>query len=79
MIIGKGGMKENTERACKELQGNPLCIPSRKRCCGRNRGRRDCTTLSGETLECRRHSGTAGSKEFGPLIVSIDAEGNNLV
>ena len=47
VIIGKGGMKENTERACKEFG-----IP--------------------ETLwNCR-------VKEFGPLIVSIDTEGNNL-
>ena len=40
VIVGKGGMRENTQRACKE--GYSLRIPRRKRCgrcCG---GRGDC-------------------------------------
>ncbi len=41
VIIGKGGMKENTERACKELWSNPLRIPSWKCCSSSNRSRRD--------------------------------------
>ena len=55
VIIGKGGMKENTERPCKEFSAihwRDLGMP--------------------ETLwNCR-------VKEFGPLIVSIDTEGNNM-
>ena len=30
------------------------------------------------SLECRRLYGATGVKEFGPLIVSIDAQGRNL-
>mgnify|MGYP001144929299 CR=1 FL=1 len=60
VIIGKGGMKENTERACKEC--DPLCISGRKRrCCGNGSGRdRACgmerSGNAGDTLElpCER-------------------------
>ena len=62
VIIGKGGMKENTERACKEF-GAIHCVFVRAE--WRDLG-------MPETLwNCR-------VKEFGPLIVSIDTEGNNL-
>ncbi len=41
VIIGKGGMKENTERACKRIWRNSLCISGWK-CCGcSNRSRRN--------------------------------------
>ena len=57
VIIGKGGMKENTERACKDFEE---IVRAEWRDLGMP-----------ETLwNCR-------VKEFGPLIVSIDAEGNN--
>ena len=57
VIVGKGGMGPNTERACKEFGAihcvwDELGMP--------------------ETLWCNK------VKEFGPLIVSIDAEGRNL-
>ena len=42
VIIGKGGMKENTERACKRIRCYSLCISSRKCSCGSYRSRRNC-------------------------------------
>lgn len=76
VIVGKGGMKENTQRACKEFgcihcvipAGNAVvaavCVEEIERAEWRDLG-------MPETLwNCR-------VKEFGPLIVSIDAEGRN--
>ena len=75
-IVGKGGMKENTANACKDFgcihcvipAGNAVvaavCVEEIERAEWRDLG-------IPETLwNCR-------VKEFGPLIVSIDAEGNN--
>ena len=77
VIIGKGGMKENTERACKEFGAIHCVFPA------------GCAVVAAtevvkikehhwdelgmpETLWCNK------VKEFGPLIVSIDAQGRNL-
>ena len=77
VIIGKGGMKENTERACKEFGAIHLVIPA----VNAEEAETDVEEIvraewrdlgMPETLwNCR-------VKEFGPLIVSIDTEGNNL-
>ena len=78
VIVGKGGMGPNTERACKEfgaihcgftLPVTPLWLPPRWRRSSRLQWR---DLGMPETLwHCHVN-------EFGPLIVSIDAEGRNL-
>ena len=76
VIIGKGGMKENTERACKEFKAIHCVFPAGNAVVAATEVeeivRAEWRDLGmPETLwNCR-------VKEFGPLIVSIDAEGNN--
>ena len=77
VIIGKGGMKENTERACKEIGAIHCVFPAGNAVVAATEVeeivRAEWRDLGmPETLwNCR-------VKEFGPLIVSIDTEGNNL-
>ena len=77
VIIGKGGMKENTERACKEFVAIHCVFPAGNAVVAATEVeeivRAEWRDLGmPETLwNCR-------VKEFGPLIVSIDTEGNNL-
>lgn len=77
VIVGKGGMGPNTEAGCREHKAIHCVFPA------------GCAVIAAKTVEeieeaywmdlgmpetlwvCR-------VKEFGPLIVSIDAEGNNL-
>ena len=77
LLVGKGGMGPNTEAACREFKALHVVFPA------------GCAVLAATQVEeieqaewrdlgmpetlwvCR-------VKEFGPLIVSIDAEGNNL-
>jgi len=77
VIVGKGGMGAETEDGCRENKAIHCVFPA------------GCAVIAAETVEeiedahwmdlgmpetlwvCR-------VKEFGPLIVSIDAEGNNL-
>ena len=77
VIIGKGGMKENTERACKEFGAIHCVFPA------------SCAVVAATEVEriAEHHWDELGMpetlwcnkvKEFGPLIVSIDAEGRNL-
>lgn len=78
LIVGKGGMGEDTARACKEFKAVHAIFPG------------GCAVLAAtqveeiegaewtdlgmpETLWINR------VREFGPLIISIDTEGNNLV
>ena len=77
VIIGKGGMKENTERACKEFGAIHCVFPAGNAVVPATEVeeivRAEWRDLGmPETLwNCR-------VKEFGPLIVSIDTEGNNM-
>ena len=77
VIIGKGGMKENTERACKEFSAIHCVFPAGNAVVAASEVeeivRAEWRDLGmPETLwNCR-------VKEFGPLIVSIDTEGNNM-
>lgn len=77
VIIGKGGMKKNTERACKEFGAIHCVFPAGNAVVAATEVeeivRAEWRDLGmPETLwNCR-------VKEFGPLIVSIDTEGNNL-
>ena len=77
VIIGKGGMKENTERACKEFGAIHCVFPA------------GCAVVAATEVEriAEHHWDELGMpetlwcckvKEFGPLIVSIDANGDNL-
>ncbi|MBP9958311.1 MAG: L(+)-tartrate dehydratase subunit beta [Synergistaceae bacterium] len=77
LIVGKGGMGPNTEAACKEYKALHVVFPA------------GCAVVAATQVEeieraewrdlgmpetlwvCR-------VKEFGPLIVSIDTDGNNL-
>ena len=76
VIVGKGGMKENTARVCKDFGAIHCVIPAGNAvvaaCCVEEIVRAEWRDLGmPETLwNCR-------VKEFGPLIVSIDAEGRN--
>ena len=77
VIIGKGGMKENIERACKEFSAIHCVFPAGNAVVAATEVeeivRAEWRDLGmPETLwNCR-------VKEFGPLIVSIDTEGNNM-
>lgn len=77
VIIGKGGMKENTERACKEFSAIHCVFPAGNAVVAATEVeeivRAEWRDLGmPETLwNCR-------VKEFGPLIVSVDTEGNNM-
>lgn len=77
VIVGKGGMKENTEAGCREYGAIHCVFPA------------GCAVIAASTVEEieEAHWKDLGMpetlwvcrvKEFGPLIVSIDAEGNNL-
>ena len=77
VIIGKGGMKENTERACKEFGAIHCVFPAGNAVVAATEVeeivRAEWRYLGmPETLwNCR-------VKEFGPLIVSIDTQGNDM-
>ena len=77
VIIGKGGMKENTERACRDFGCIHCVFPA------------GCAvTAAEEVVAIREHHWDELSmsemvwgcevREFGPLIVSIDSYGRNL-
>ena len=77
VIVGKGGMGPNTERACKEFGAIHCVFPA------------GCAVVAATEVEkiVEHHWDELGMpetlwcnkvKEFGPLIVSIDAEGRNL-
>lgn len=77
VIVGKGGMGENTERACKEFGAIHCVFPA------------GCAVVAATEVERvkEHHWEELGMpetlwccsvKEFGPLIVSIDAKGRNL-
>ena len=76
VIVGKGGMKENTANACKDFGAIHCVIPAGNAVvaavCVEEIVRAEWRDLGmPETLwNCRL-------KEFGPLIVSIDSEGRN--
>jgi L(+)-tartrate dehydratase beta subunit len=77
IIVGKGGMGPNTEAGCRENKAIHCVFPA------------GCAVMAATTVEeiedaHWRDLGMPETlwvcriKEFGPLIVSIDAEGNNI-
>ena len=78
LLIGKGGMGEATARACATYGAAHLIFPG------------GCAVLAAECVEevegvfwedlgMAEAAWVLRVKEFGPLLVSIDAEGNNLM
>ena len=77
VIVGKGGMGPNTERACKEFGAIHCVFPAGCAVVAATEVQRIAEHYwdelgMPETLWCCK------VKEFGPLIVSIDANGDNL-
>ena len=77
MIVGKGGMKEGTQRGCEKYKAIHCVFPA------------GCGVLAATTVEeiegaewmdlgMPETLWTCRVKEFGPLIVSIDTHGGNL-
>lgn len=77
VIVGKGGMGPNTEKGCREYKAIHCVFPA------------GCAVIAAEQVEeiegaywtdlgMPETLWVCKVKEFGPLIVSIDAEGNNL-
>jgi L(+)-tartrate dehydratase beta subunit len=58
VIVGKGGMKENTERACKEFGAIHCVFRQETRLSRRPKWKRS-LKRSGRIWACRRHCGTA--------------------
>jgi L(+)-tartrate dehydratase beta subunit len=77
IIVGKGGMKEGTQKACQDFKALHVVYPA------------GCATLAAtQVVEIERAEWrdlgmpetlwVCKIQEFGPLIVSIDTYGNNL-
>lgn len=77
VIVGKGGMKENTERACKEF-GAIHCVFPAGNAVGAATEVEEIVRAEWQDLGMPETLWNCRVKEFGPLIVSIDPEGNNL-
>ena len=77
VIIGKGGMKENTEKACKEFKAIHCVFPAGNAVVAAVRVKK---ILKAEWMDLGMPETlwNCDVEEFGPLIVSIDAQGNNL-
>lgn len=78
IIIGKGGMGEETERACTQF-GSIHCIypGGCAVLCARQVERIE--EVKWENLGMPEAMYVMKVREFGPLIVSIDTKGNNLI
>nr|WP_244989092.1 L(+)-tartrate dehydratase subunit beta [Pantoea cypripedii] len=78
LIVGKGGMGPNTEEGCRQHKAVHAIFPGgcavlAATCVEEIEDAQWCDLGMPETLwVCR-------VKEFGPLIISIDTEGNNLI
>lgn len=77
VIVGKGGMKENTERACKEFGAIHCVFPARNAVVAATEVE-EIVRAEWQDLGMPETLWNCRVKEFGPLIVSIDPEGNNL-
>ena len=78
VIIGKGGMSENTVRACREYGAVHCIFPAGNAVIGAV----SVVSITGSEWRDLGMPETLWSckiQNFGPLIVSIDSHGNNLV
>lgn len=76
LIVGKGGMGPNTERACKEFGALHLVFPAGNAVLAATEVE-EIEDANWKELGMPETLWTCRVKEFGPLIVSIDTEGNN--
>ncbi len=77
VIIGKGGMKENTERACKEFGAIHCVFPAGNAVVAATEVE-EIVKAEWRDLGMPETLWNCRVKEFGPLIVSIDTQGNNM-
>lgn len=77
VIIGKGGMKENTERACMEFKAIHCVFPAGNAVVAATEVE-EIIKAEWRDLGMPETLWNCRVKDFGPLIVSIDTEGNNL-
>ena len=77
VIIGKGGMKENTERACKEFGAIHCVFPAGNAVVAATEVE-EIVRAEWRDLGMPETLWNYRVKEFGPLIVSIDTQGNNM-
>lgn len=77
VIVGKGGMKENTEDACKKCKALHVVFPAG---CAVSAATKveEIERAEWQDLGMPETLWVCRVKEFGPLIVSIDTQGNNL-
>lgn len=76
VIVGKGGMKENTERACKEFGAIHCVFPAGNAVVAAVEVE-EIVKAEWRDLGMPETLWNCRVKEFGPLIVSIDSEGRN--
>ncbi len=77
LIIGKGGMGENTEEGCREHKAMHVVFPAGNAVLAATKVER-IKEVHWKDLGMPESLWVCEVKEFGPLIVSIDAEGNNV-
>lgn len=76
LIVGKGGMGANTERACKEFKALHVVFPAGNAVLAATEVE-EIEQANWKELGMPETLWTCRVKEFGPLIVSIDTYGNN--
>ena len=76
VILGKGGMKENTERACKDFGAIHCVFPAGNAVVAATEVE-EIVEAQWKDLGMPETLWHSHVKEFGPLIVSIDSEGRN--
>lgn len=77
VIIGKGGMGKNTEEGCKEFKAIHVVIPAGNAVWAATRVMR-IVDAQWKDLGMPETLWVCDVEEFGPLIVSIDSNGNNI-
>lgn len=76
VIVGKGGMKENTERACREFGAIHCVFPAGNAVVAATEVE-EIVEAKWKDLGMPETLWHSRVREFGPLIVSIDARGRN--
>ena len=77
VIVGKGGMGKNTEEGCKTHKAIHVVFPAGNAVYGAVKVER-IKEVHWKDLGMPESLWVCEVKEFGPLIVSIDTEGNNI-
>jgi L(+)-tartrate dehydratase beta subunit len=77
IIVGKGGMREGTQNACKEFKALHVVYPAGCAVCAATQVE-EIEQAEWQDLGMPETLWVCRIKELGPLIVSIDTYGNNL-